>query len=114
MKTVLASLILTLAAYAQACCADEVQVSLFSNQTILSEYSENTVQPTWLFGRSGSPQLMGFTQVSNTISQYSRQPHTQQYIGFGVHQQITPFLYTQVLMTEESGGASEVKIGLDF
>ncbi|GAA6135087.1 hypothetical protein NBRC116188_18770 [Oceaniserpentilla sp. 4NH20-0058] len=114
MKTVLASLILTLAAYAQACCADDLQVSLFSSQTILSEYSEHTVQPTWLFGHSGSPQLMGFTQVSNTFLQNSRQAHTVQYMGFGLHQQVTPFFYTQLLMSEKSGGASEVKIGLDF
>lgn len=114
MKTVLASLILTLAAYAQACCADDVTINLFKTHTVLSEYQQSQVQPTWLFGSGDSIQFMGFTQVTHTLTENERVPTTQQVMGFGLHQQITPFLFTQILMTEEKGGSSAVKVGMEF
>ena len=114
MKTALASLILTLVAYAQACCADSVNLSLFKSQTTLSNYEVSTMQPSWLFGNQGSTQIMGFTQVITTQYNHERQSSTQQVIGFGFHQQVTPFLYTQLLISDENQGHSAVKVGFEF
>lgn len=111
MKTIVASLIITLAAYAQACCADN---AMFRSQVTLSNYSESTVQPTWLFGTKGQLQFMGFTQISQTLTQGKRQPETEKHLGFGLHQQHSPFMYTQILMSEKNGGQPAIKLGVDF
>ena len=114
MKIALASLILTLVAYAQACCADTVSVNVFKTHSTLSDHEISTMQPTWLLGSQGSLQIMGFTQVINTRYIEEKHTHTEQIMGFGLHQQITPFMYTQVLVTDERKGQSAVKVGFDF
>jgi len=114
MKTALASLILTLVAYAQACCAEDFNVSLYKTQSALSNQEVSTMQPTWLFGDKGSPQIMGFTQVITTQHHNLRQSTTHKTVGFGLHQQITPFMYTQFLLSDEDRGKSAVKVGIDF
>ncbi|MFY0642106.1 MAG: hypothetical protein JXR16_13730 [Bermanella sp.] len=114
MKIILATLITTLAAYAQACCAQEVTMSVFSQQQTFNEFQQQTVQPSWLIGNKGELQLMGFTQITRTQQQLDSSQSVEQLLGFGVHQQITPFLYTQVVVTEQDGGQSAVKVGVEF
>lgn len=114
MKIILATLITTLAAYAQACCAQDVTMSVFSQQQTSNEFHQQTVQPSWLIGNKGEPQLMGFTQITRTQQHLDNSLSIDQVLGFGLHQQITPFLYTQVLVTEQDGGQSAVKVGVEF
>lgn len=115
MKIILATLISTLAMYAQACCAQDVQMSVFSHQQTFSQFSQHTTQPTWLIGQSGEPQLIGFTQITRTQQLTNTTGNAVEHtLGFGLHQQITPFLYTQVVVTEQNGGQSAVKLGVEF
>ena len=114
MKIILATLITTLAAYAQACCAQDVTMSVFSQQQTFDEFDQQTVQPSWLIGNKGEIQLMGFTQIIRTQQYLDNNQSVEQLLGFGVHQQITPFLYTQVVVTEHDGGQSAVKVGDEF
>ena len=114
MKIILATLITTLAAYAQACCAQKVEMSVFSQQQSSNAFHQQTVQPSWLIGNKGDIQLMGFTRIIRTQQYLDNSQSVEQLLGFGVHQQITPFLYTQVVVTEQDGGQSAVKVGVEF
>ena len=114
MKIILATLITTLAAYAQACCAQDVTMSVFSQQQTFNEFHQQTVQPSWLIGNKGEVQLMGFTQITRTQQHLDNSQSVDQTLGFGLHQQITSFLFTQVVVTEQDGGQSAVKVGVEF
>ncbi|MGR6870846.1 hypothetical protein ACU6U9_00730 [Pseudomonas sp. HK3] len=117
MKIILASLIVTLATYAQACSAQDMQMSIFSEQQTFDQFSQNTVQPTWLIGQTGKLQVMGFTQVTRThrhLDNDHQDSTTRHHLGFGVHQQITSFFYTQMVITEHNGGQPTVKLGVEF
>lgn len=115
MKMILASLIITLAAYAQAACAEDYRINVFKQSQTFHQFSQHTVQPTWLIGQQGGPQIMGFTQITRT-QQYSDNTNesVSHTLGVGMHQQITPFLYTQMFITQERGGQSAVKLGVAF
>lgn len=115
MKTILASLIITLAAYAQAACAEDYQVNVFKQSQTFNQFSLHTVQPTWLIGQQGKPQIIGFTQITRTEQHLDNTNESISHtLGVGMHQQITPFLYTQMLITQERGGQSAVKLGVEF
>ena len=115
MKTILASVVLTLATYAQAACAEDYHISVFKQSQSFHQSSQHTVQPTWLIGQQGKPQIIGFTQITRTQQLADNTNESVQHtLGVGMHQQITPFMYTQMLITQERGGQSAVKIGVEF
>ena len=115
MKIILASFILTLAAYAQAACAEDYQISVFTQSETFNQFSQHTVQPTWLIGQQGKPQIIGFTQITRTQQHLDNTNESVSHtLGVGMHQQITPFMYTQMLITQERGGQSAVKLGVEF
>lgn len=66
MKTILASVVLTLATYAQAACAEDYHISVFKQSQSFHQSNQHTVQPTWLIGQQGKPQIIGFTQITRT------------------------------------------------
>lgn len=114
MKPLFATLIIALATYAQACCAQDIQMNVFSQQDVFNQSSQKIVQPSWLSGQKGTPQIMGFTQIIRTQQHLDDSYSVNHILGFGLHQQLTPFMYTQVVITEQDGGQSAIKVGVEF
>ncbi len=106
MKSILASLIFILVAYAQAAGAQEWQVWQNTQHNLDSQ--TRTVQTNWVIsGTQGSPQLVGYMSIATTQLTDTSTFEQAQNFGVGIVQQLTPSIYTQWSIEPKQGELME-------
>lgn len=111
MKSFLSSAMILLALYAQAASADSNSFFVVNSKLQLNNTNIQTISPTWsLAGTQGSTQLVAFTSInsmsnpdlSNSLSQNHR-------LGFGLHKQHTPWMFSQVVIKQHPFSANQMQ-----
>ncbi|NVK36958.1 MAG: hypothetical protein HWE18_03445 [Gammaproteobacteria bacterium] len=106
MKSILASLILVLVAYAQAAGAQEWQVWQNTQNNLDSQ--TRIVQTNWVIGGAqGSAQLVGYISLETTQEADSLAFEQSQNFGVGIVQQLAPSIFTQWSIEPKQGELME-------
>lgn len=115
MKSFISSAMILLALYAQAASADLGSFYILKTHSLTNNTEVHATSPTWtLAGSIGSPQLIGFTSI-NTLTSHQDSSFTTSHtnrLGFGLHQQHTPWMYSQITIKQHPFSATRMQSAL--
>lgn len=111
MKSFLSSAVILLALYAQAASADSNAFFVVNSQLQLNNTHIETISPTWsLAGTQDSTQLVAFTAINTLHTANLNSPSSQNHrLGFGLHKQHTPWMFSQVLIKQHPFSANQMQ-----